>query len=87
MALGTLVDRDLGRVHYQVCLRGDTGFLAFELQQFAVLLDQHARLGHVVLETQVVMPTDGAMPYLTVIVNGLLPEDGEWLRRRCWSQH
>ena len=80
MALGTLVDRDLGRVTYQVCLRGATGLFGFELEQLAALLQQHAQLGHVVLETRVVMPTDGALPYLAVTVNRLLPEDESWLQ-------
>ncbi len=82
MALGILVDRDLGRVTYQVCLRGATGLFGFELQQLAELLQQHAQLGHEVLETRVGMPMDGALPYLTVTVNRLLPEDESWLQRR-----
>ena len=82
MALGILVDSDLGRVTYQVCLRGETGLFGFELEQLAELLQQHAQLGHVVLETRVTMPTDGALPYLAVTVNRLLPEDASWLQHR-----
>lgn len=82
MALGILVDRDLGRVTYQVCLRSKAGFFGVELQQLAELLQQHAQLGHLVLESRVVMPMDGALSYLTVTVNRLLPEDESWLQRR-----
>jgi hypothetical protein len=82
VALGILVDRDLGRVTYQVCLRRETGLFGFEWEQLAELLQQHAQLGHVVLETRVTMPTDGALPYLAVTVNRLLPEDASWLQHR-----
>ena len=82
MALGILVDRDLQRVTHQVCLRQEPGFFGLELQQLAALLQEHAQLDHLVLETRVVMSMDGALPSLAVTVNRLLPEDEIWLQHR-----
>ncbi len=82
MALGTAIDRDLRRVTYQVCLRQEPGFFGLELQQLAALLREHDHMGHLIIDTRVVMPTYGALPTLVVTVSGLLPNDETWLAQR-----